>query len=443
MQLTQLAHWNDDESIPDRVPLLDRWLELQGDAQPLAGVSVLFIQHQLGNQVPQALAMMKLGVAPENFWWLDIPYTSRARVRTRMIEHGFLAEHFFPSSYRTLEAYGPYQRKRTQAVLQFLEKQVRGKLVVVDDGSYFLEAMACQKDRPRDLAIVEQTTRGLIKIEENAAIRLASRQVPIVNVARSDPKTLLEPPFIGHSVCHSLTLRLRSGWKPGARERCLVLGFGAIGQQVARFCVELGFAPSSIHVWDHDPARMRAADAQGFRAWDREKFEARFSLVLGCSGRASFTLGDYVYLEDGAVLGSASSGSVELSREEFIELADASESDQIWIDRTGLDESKLHSDLKFHFVDREAQFLNAGFPLNFDGRVNCVPMHYIQPTPTMMVAATVQAAQAVRPGLHELDPAFCRWVDREFRRELGEEAGLLAPPSYGVRHRGLESHHGA
>jgi len=52
---------------------------------------------------------------------------------------------------------------------------------------------------------------------------------------------------------------------------------------------------------------------------------------------------------------------------------------------------KPRADLRFNFVDREATFVNAGFPVNFDGRVNCVPAHYIQPTPTMMCAAAVQA----------------------------------------------------
>jgi len=76
-------------------------------------------------------------------------------------------------------------------------------------------------------------------------------------------------------------------------------------------------------------------------------------------------------------------------------------------------------------VDREATFLNGGFPVNFDGSVNCVPAHYIQPTPTMMCAAAVQAVRATNRGLLALDPDFCRWLDAEFRAELADEASLL------------------
>jgi hypothetical protein len=119
---------------------------------------------------------------------------------------------------------------------------------------------------------------------------------------------------------------------------------------------------------------MDAAAADGFATWERNERSFRFKLVIGCSGRASFKIGDHVLLEDGAFLASATSGTVELSREEFIELAEASPHDDIWIIREELDEAKVHSNLRFHFVDREATFLNGGFPVNFDGRVNCVPV---------------------------------------------------------------------
>src|SRR5262249_6663488 len=103
----------------------------------------------------------------------------------------------------------------------------------------------------------------------------------------------------------------------------------------------------------------------------------------------SFHSGDYVFLEDGAVLASATSGTVELSREDSIELADAVPDDDILIDRTDLNEEHVHSELDFHFVDRDATFLNGGFPANFDGRVNCIPPTTSSRTPTMMCAAAV------------------------------------------------------
>ena len=325
-------------------------------------------------------------------------------------------------------AWIPLASSGVQEFLQGLFENPPELLMVLDDGSYTLEALACLREPPMRIVIVEQTTRGLIKIEESAALAACAARYPIVNVARSTPKMTLEPPFIGVAVCDALRRKLGSALHIGPADRCLILGYGAIGQQVAAFANEiLGFPRDRVHVYDTDDGRVTSARAAGFQGWDRTDRTFRFRLVLGCSGRSSFTVGDHALLEDGALLASATSGTVELSREDFIELAEASPDDDIEIDRRGLDEFAVHSDLRFRFVDREAVFVNGGFPVNFDGRVNCVPGHYIQPTPTMMCQAAVQSLNASARGLIDLDTDFCQWLHTEFRAELGEEASLLGP----------------
>ncbi len=412
------------------MPLLDRWLEGILPKKPLADATALFIQHQFGNQVPQARALLELGLAPERVFWIDVPYTSNARVRDALEGLGIPRENLIVShDYHLLDAYAPYQRRRVQFQIRRFLDDPPGRLLVLDDGAYFLEAAACFKRKLPHAAIVEQTTRGLIKMESNAAMRRIARDFPIVNVARSAPKKTLEPPFIGQAVCRHLETSLKGFLPAAAGRRCLILGFGAIGSQVARFSAEsLGFEPGCIHVYDPDPVRLDAARSQGFAKWDREDLETRFHLVVGCSGRSSFTAHDYVYLEDGAVLASASSGTVELSREGFIELADSSDLDDIAVDRRGLDPTDVHSDLRFQLVDREAVFLNGGFPVNFDGSVNCIPTRYMQPTATMMTAAAVQTVSSSCTGLVELEKGFCSWLDRQFRVELGGEAEHWLPP---------------
>jgi S-adenosylhomocysteine hydrolase len=417
--------WELTDEIPLRLPILDRWLANVAPAASLAGVTVLMIQHQLGNHVPQTQALIELGVSPEDIHWIDIPYTSTEAVREALYALGLSREHVAVSDFRALGRYRFFQRSRLLRFVRALLQDPPERLLVLDDGAHMLEALAGLKRRLPNVAIVEQTTRGLIKIEENAALDHRSQELCIINVARSEPKLTLEPPFIAVAVIDALKRKLGVAAEPQSGDQCLVLGYGAIGEQVAEFLSEQGFRRDCIYVSDPVEDRMRRASAVGFRLWHRER-DPRFRLVVGCSGRSSFTVGDYVFLEDGAHLASASSGTVELSREDFIELADSNCYDDIWIEREGLDESCVHSDLRFHLVDREAIFLNGGFPVNFDGRVNCVPAHYIQPTPTMMCAAAVQAVSEARKGLVDLDPDFCRWLDTEFRAELGDEASLLS-----------------
>lgn len=408
------------------MPILDRWLEQAAQGRPLAGVTGLMIQHQLGNQVPQTQALIELGMAPQDIFWIDIPYTSTPAVRDALRNLGIPDKNMLVSTFHLMDKYGPFQRLRVQRFIRERLADPPARLLVLDDGAYMLEVMAGMKRHLPHLAIVEQTTRGLIKMDENAALEFRAQEVPIVNVARSEPKTTLEPPFIGVAVCDALRRRVGESLHVGPNDRCLILGYGAIGKQVAAFVSStLGFSRDRVHVFDAKHDRMAEAAADGFTLWDKKDRHLRLKLVIGCSGRSSFTVGDYVLLDDGAFLASATSGTVELSREDFIEMADANPDDDIWIERDGLDETVVHSNLRFHFVDREATFVNGGFPVNFDGRVNCVPAHYIQPTPTMMCAAAVQAVQTTEKGLVELDPAFCRWLDSEFRAELADESVFL------------------
>jgi S-adenosylhomocysteine hydrolase len=393
--------------------------------RPLEGVTVLNIQHQLGNHVPQTTALIELGVSPRDVYWIEIPYSATPAVRAVLFGLGIPKQNIMVSDFRLLDDYAGYQRARIQRFLRSLVDDPPERLLVLDDGAYMLETLAAVRRPLPPIAIVEQTTRGLIKMEDNRALAQRARTLRIVNVARSKPKTTLEPPFIGLAVNEALARRLGPVVTASRPSRCLVLGYGAIGRQVAVFLAsEFGFSRASVYVFDVLDERMRVAAADGFRTWAMEE-GLRFNIIVGCSGRASFHAGDYVFLEDGAVLASATSGTVELSREDFIELADAVPDDDIWIDRSGLDEDRVHSDLNFHFVDRDATFLNGGFPINFDGRVNCIPPHYIQPTPTMMCAAAVQAVSADTTGLIELSQHFTRWLVAEFRAELADEASLF------------------
>ena len=424
-----------DEPLTGRLPLLDAWLDLPRDPrEPLAGYVALLVQHQLSNQIPMLHGLLALGLSPGNVWWLDIPYTSNALVRgyahERLgIPRGQLAE----SRFKILQPYASYQHARVIEILHAISKRGPEKLLVLDDGAYVLEGLASMARHrwPNRVAIVEQTTRGFIKLRESAALRNAARELLVIDVARSTPKRALEPPFIAMAVCAALHPHLQQHFGAGFVGNCLVLGYGAIGEQVATY-VRRHFRLADSRVFVHDPDAKAAALARRrrFPSWNRDDLDTRFQLVIGCSGEASFKVGDSIYLEDGAVLVSASSGAVELSRQDFLELADASPSDDITIARGDLDQTNIHSDLSIHLVDRTVTFVNGGFPVNFNGRLTVCPTRYIQPTPTMMVAAASQAAHALDSGVRGIrafDTGFYDWAQPRFRDLLGERAHWLEP----------------
>jgi S-adenosylhomocysteine hydrolase len=422
-----------DQSVPLNRHLLDKWVKEQTkeNIKPLEGITLLLIQHQLESQVPLVQAFIKLGLDPNNLYWIDIPYTSSERVRQAMnkslkIPLGNFRNH----SYHVLDKYSPYQIKRVGEIYKEFLSTKPNKLVVLDDGAYFLEAVSNFSNKLPAVAIVEQTSRGFIKIEDSKILQNYMSQIPIVDVARSKPKITFEPPFIGKSVCKALSRHIRGcrQFVKTPKVRCLLLGYGTIGQEVAKYLhEELEFEKNRIHVYDPRSDKQKKAKEIGFSCWNREELRQRFNVVVGCSGRQAFKLDDYIYLEDYALLASASSGTVELSREVFIEKADESDIDDISITREGLDESNVHSNITIKLIDRSATFVNGGFPVNFDGGKDCDSLIHLQPTRIMMLAGAIQAVKAIKnkyKGKLDLDSNVCNWFEN-LRKSKGSESHLL------------------
>src|SRR5207253_1431004 len=137
-------------------------------SQPLRGTTALLIQHQLCNQAPQVEALVALGLEPSKILWLDIPYTASPRFRRVVRDRLKIPkQNFVVHRYRVLEPYSTYQLRRAQELVRLLLRRRPKRLLVLDDGAYFLEAAVGFRERLHNLSVVEQTTRGLIKMEEN------------------------------------------------------------------------------------------------------------------------------------------------------------------------------------------------------------------------------------------------------------------------------------
>ena len=413
----------DGPPIPESLPLLDRIVEHYEGEAPLAGVTALLFQHQLRAQVPMVHALILLGLEEEDILWVDIPYSSNKRVQEELRAIG--VENLRTcDDFRLLMPYSLYQRERAIRACGDLLKSQPEHLLVLDDGAYFLEAASCFESRFRRCAIVEQTSRGFKKLKKNRTMAAFLKELPLIDVARAVPKEKLESPFIGAAVSASIAHNLEGHLAcPAADARCLVMGLGHIGRAVAEFLSQTGgFKEENVLICD-PPGQRGGKDAKPFSWWTRDD-GGTFDLIVGCSGTTSFDVGDAVFLNQGAVLVSASSGAVEFNRRNVVEWATAHEFDDLSIGE-GLDERDLHSPIQIHFPGRDVTLLNGGFPVNFDGRIRCVPDECIQITMALMVQAAVQAVRTEKPGVHALDVDVSIDLTQAYYQEIEAPTGWL------------------
>lgn len=392
------------------------------ESQPLSGVDILLIQHQLENHYAQAKALIEVGAEPDSIFWIDIPYSSHQSVREKLYDLGIPKSNFMISNdFKLSWSYTRYQRQRVQQWIHRYQNklQKKKKLVFLDDGSYFPDAAVCFNKKIESLAGVEQTMRGISRINGNPAVRAYCQQFPLVDVATSQPKTEIESKYISESVTSALFETSAATAFKKSSLVCLILGYGNIGKAIAQALVtKVNLQPSDIFIFDTDQKKMQQALQKGHKAWDKTKYNLKFGLVIGCSGKCSFTTGDFIFLENEAFLISASSGSHELSREAYIELANSSTVDDVEIlNPEELEKNSVHTDIRLRLVDRMVTLVNGGFPINFNGkRINRIPAEKIQITVSMMVRAAIQAAALKSPGIHALDKEFCKYLVSEFKK---------------------------
>lgn len=398
----------------DTLPLLERYRRRRSAS--LAGVDVLFVQHQLAPFTARVRAMYDDGLERSRAWFLDIPYSTsrvvRRHLRERLPSDRQIAEPFDDP----FACYSRAQHDRAMTLLTRLaDRSGDGRVLVVDDGAYVLRTLASAgasdglRERFRGARVVEQTTRGHRFLESAEGHRIVQDlDIVAVSVARTATKVRFEAPCIGAAVAQAVRrLVAQQDLEP---RRGLIIGYGSVG---AASAAELrrGYANLGLDIVDANQDRLEAAAAHGFgtaRALPTSVARhRRYDLVVGCTGGTSFTWDNRNLLADVAVLASGSSAAVELDRARLVERADENPLDDFEMlnDRTA-DASNIHADIRFALHPRRRfTILRAGFPVNFDGEPEHVPTILIQPTHCLLYAAVVQALACASPGFRLLEPA--------------------------------------
>jgi hypothetical protein len=421
---------NTDEKmcdIPEILPIIKEYHTERNLPMFLKEMDVLFIQHHLGPLIPRIRTMIEYGrLTPSKCWFVDIPYSTcdivRKELRGLRCPENQMVEPFNDP----LAPYSRKQNERVEDLMKQLFDQSGGEILIIDDGAYFVRALIHLKlgnkellnkikNNNKKIKVVEQTTRGHKFLEKEFVKKfLMEQQITVVSIAQVNTKYNVESPFIGAAVAQEVIEKLEdiSRIEKGKGEglgRVLVLGFGAVGKATTKELVKLD-PTQPIEVFDTNKKLTNEINHVKAKPLDRFPKEGAYDTVFGCTGNESInTLEKLKVLADDAMLISTSSAAIEFNREGLIEDAYENAKDDFFVIEPEKARKKgIHAPIHMNLGEKQFSFLNAGFPINFDGTLECVPWEIIQITHGLLFAAAWQTTSSPI-GLHKLNLEDDNW----------------------------------
>jgi hypothetical protein len=411
-------------TFPEKLGLLEEFRSIKiFNKSFLKDVSVLFIQHHLLPFIGRLEIMKMDGMKPENTWFVDIPYSTNDDVLKKIRNEYTIHEYPEPLS-DPLENYSTYQLGRVKTVIRNIIKSNLKKLLVIDDGAYFIRAvheLFLTEPGIADILynktyVVEQTTRGhrYLEYEKYNGIQ-EILNIPIVSIAKSKTKREIEAPFIGIGCRRSIEendriLSLVNNYNKATNKqlKVAIIGYGSIGSAVFESIKKMLQPPYNIDVVEIDYKKWPEIKMQQGNPLS-ELSNGGYDMLFGCTGTASFSWNDRNKVNQNGLLISVSSASIEFSRANYIEFANLYPDDPITIEI--VEPSKgIHSDLLFEDKNCRFYFINSGFPVNFTGKKESLPGKFIQPTHALMYAASYQVLDQPRKGLQALKEEYDNWI---------------------------------
>jgi len=381
---TRLARF---ERIPDRLPIIDAIADgLHKNF--FRNFEMVAVQHIFESQVPAIDVYKKCGLSPERASIVAVPYSASMTAVDTLRDKGWDVE-VPPLDLKVwLEEVREVLYERLESA-----KSNGRRVVVLDDGGFVSKLLHSDPHLRKNadlFSVVEQTRRGI-----TVADGIEELATPVVNVAQSWGK-YVEGPMIGRSVEDKLISRLeKMGVKSLAGKKVGVIGYGTIGEPIARTLAELG---AEVTILDVDEAQKAQAKADGFGvASSRKGFFSKQNVIIGATGVRSMNAEDLSHLRKGAIVGSASSKLVEIDVEGLEGLAKGATPEII-------DGDSHPPTVRYHLPNgKHVDLLAKGFPLNFDGEPENIPPEEIQLTRALMMIGAIQATGARVAGVTRLD----------------------------------------
>lgn len=382
----------------------------------LRNTFVVAQQHILGSVISQFKILTDyLGLQPSNCIIKGKPYSSNRLAAHILQRLGYTVFSGLRSTTNFETILNPTQYHfdlleeidllAEQAIARALH-QGCDSLLIIDSGGLLtnavLQKMASFKGNPTlRIAAVEQTTFGLSR--SNNLIHTSSKAaVPVVSVATSRFKTLLEGPLVGESVVKEIEQYLSADifavphLATARAQKVAIVGYGTISSQIAQALVHKELcSKKDIYIYDFDPKKLLLAQAAGFTRCDSLNDALRnCSIVIGSTGSIAGLPLRHASWKDQTIFVSTASFNTEL--QDLFSSNETSELTTATYRRQGNGPyEKIHGLYRTQVGLKEALILNGGFPINFTGGVDPIAADKAEIIRTIMVAGIAQAKRCL------------------------------------------------
>jgi S-adenosylhomocysteine hydrolase len=418
--------------IPVELQTVSKCAEHFGTPGLFAEVNVILAQHLVGDLLPFVRALQSLGLRRELCWVLDIPYASNSTVRKELLELGLPEDNVASAvDFSPLEPYQPTQYFRASSLFRraiATGMQLGAKrTVIIDDGGHsamarFAINAAVGKGNSHPVIVVEQTGHGM-KLHRQVDL---PNMTALINVAESPAKLKYESPVIAQTVVRKIKRLLNEVPLPfHDTDKLMIFGYGSVGKAVTqRLIADLQISEERLIIKPEPrEAFYTLENGQLSGILDLNTLQAQKpKLVIGCTGEQAFLNSHISLLNPEALLISASSGTVEFPRDEWIAVARNSTEGHITLSRIDelLVSHSIHQVLAFRINGNSVFLANSGYPVNFEGEVNSSPPDLMQLTVSLMLTGAIRATEVSKYSRGELRISHAdeRWIVDTFHHSL-------------------------
>lgn len=385
-----------------KLPVLEAIIEAIPDKTFLKLESVCFVcvQHLLFTTVQLMDSLVRLGALPRNIYIMGKSYSSSPQVADLLKARGY--KYYANKSQDKLgtfsESFQDDIKNMWEGVGNHATEGSIKLIIVLDDGGFGLTNVPQKIRKSFPLMGVEQTTSGLTNV------RLRKVPFPVIEVAVSAAKQLVESPMIAEAVVRRLDSILPA---EASNLSCAVVGLGCIGLAVAKKLASLNH---TVKVYDNELKRNKAISKKSVvSALDFESLLRETEYIFGCAGE-DITKN----LDPKIINGPKTFISCSSRDKEFLTLLNFFEENNCSY-RSVLDH------LECQINNYPVKILGGGFPINFDNSGKSVVDIDIQLTRGLLLGGVLQAVLSFWQGFNMrkrqcmLDPALQSFVVSQWR----------------------------